>query len=951
MGLWAATWRPGLAALGVAAAVLGLSGCGGGSDVLVILPPPIDNGPSAPIRFDAAFDSPALVVSVVPPEPTTVQFNAVLSYNGSDPIGVDVRAASARFSDVDFDVSPFGSLTVRLTVASDLSPGTYHTQVQVFACLDAECSRQAPGSPASLPVEIRVIPQIVVESPAPLHRVGAEPLPAQVLAITAPPEAGELYMTREGDFSALNISLQDDGLHIDPLRMPAGQYQTQVEIRSRNDSRLRRSLTLAYTVEAPPGGELGLRATPAETEVVLAQGALTTRRFRIDPPTWTEDPIQVTLPPSPAFRDLRALGDHTYEVTFDATALALSPDDGVQSPWQVSVVATMPSDRGPLTTYVPLSLLVEPALRLSAPGARWEIDLASTTSDLRRTVEVLAGDGGRWPWRASSDSPWLRVTPASGVSGVDALSLEIDPSVLDLPEREPQARLTLVSDQPGTLPTQVPVVLINRLPHLASAAAAALTGESARLYIEGEVGLDTGLLAPGILQVDGARVVEAALELDSRFVVPFEALRLDLADLVPGQDVVVRVNAPLGTTRIALPAVGRPQVTSGFAALPPGDSRPPAYLAGDRSLVFARAGEVWRWPWQAAGWGAPVSRSVPGLIDIDPARDESALRGVTDDGRLLSLAIDRLDTLGHAPIVVDDLFQTDRPDAAAPRTLSVVRHAIDGRAYVAARSEPGTLLQGGAVGWLASCVPGQPALSALTTAACFGDPGDAPRYTASAAGAGAGVARSAGGGSLLMTHPDGTLIRYRSMGTRRETLPPVPPGRTVIAADDAGERLVSDDGSYRPSAFATATVALARFADAGLTTGGYAISGAGDYALVYAYRLVEASDGWHARDPQLLQIDLRLSPAQLQATPAPPPMAQVLLSSAVGCTSPAPSAAACRHTAHLLVAPGDRSAFVLGPLGVAATAVPAPVPAVRAQASPQDPGRRRRALQWLQPAR
>jgi hypothetical protein len=74
-------------------------------------------------------------------------------------------------------------------------------------------------------------------------------------------------------------------------------------------------------------------------------------------------------------------------------------------------------------------------------------------------------------------------------------------------------------------------------------------------------------------------------------------------------------------------------------------------------------------------------------------------------------------------------------------------------------------------------------------------------------------------------------------------------------------------------------------------------------------------------------VDLRAGIAALQA---PPSVAAVVpLTDAVGCTATLVAGELCEHGANVTVAPGDASAFVLGPRGVAAVSLAEPVAAAR----------------------
>jgi hypothetical protein len=158
---------------------------------------------------------------------------------------------------------------------------------------------------------------------------------------------------------------------------------------------------------------------------------------------------------------------------------------------------------------------------------------------------------------------------------------------------------------------------------------------------------------------------------------------------------------------------------------------------------------------------------------------------------------------------------------------------------------------------------------------------------------------------------DRGIAAGRSEGSR------VPTGVRIVAVDDTARWRLRDDGQIESTQTAQA-VDLASRVPAGFVAGGYGVTGGGEFALVYAYRSVDEPSGPRARDARVLLFDLRGGTLPTNPTPA----THVDLVDAVGCTVPLAAGETCRHAAHVVVAPGDRSVFVLGPRGVTAAALP-----------------------------
>jgi hypothetical protein len=166
------------------------------------------------------------------------------------------------------------------------------------------------------------------------------------------------------------------------------------------------------------------------------------------------------------------------------------------------------------------------------------------------------------------------------------------------------------------------------------------------------------------------------------------------------------------------------------------------------------------------------------------------------------------------------------------------------------------------------------------------------------------------------------------------------PGRRFVALSDSGLRAVRDDGMLFESdlapglwILADSNTALGNLSDLLPLThraAGYGISGDGRIGIVYGVRTSGSGNAERATDAKAWIVDLRsvsagsVPTAPVLATVAVPPL---------GCTATFTDGETCMHTVAISVAPGDRTAFLIGPRGLAA--VPLAEPGASASAAPR----------------
>ncbi|GAA0746133.1 hypothetical protein GCM10009107_13290 [Ideonella azotifigens] len=867
-------------------------GCGGGGGG--------SNPASSPDKFSVTFAQPAVSTTLIAGRSDSVLVQATMSYQGTEPVYLRLGESQGLVKDGSMDVSG-DLLSATLLLGDAIAPGQYDSTLDLYACWDEDCKQQLAGSPFHLPLHVEVKPNLQIATAQPMRRTGRDPAPSQSLPLSLVPEAGELALRQSGAYGAFELSLHDGLLDVRTLQMPAGSYQMHAEVYGTSDDRYSASVDLSYVVEAPAGGELPLRLAPEFLNVTIKAQTQPVYRFKLQRPTWTDlvGPLQVSG--DAHITNLHLVSEDEYEFTVDGTQLEAG----------FTYYATIAADAGPLggQDQLEISVQVSPALLLENPefgGLR--INAQTQPANLRLQSQIATPEGSSVGWHVSSDQPWLKVLRADGITGVDPLQVEVDPSKFPATGWQVEAGLSVQLDQAGVSAVRVPVTVQNFLPRFDQASPGVLTGSSARVYLDGMVLSDSGVLGAGVLSVQGATLSNAQRLSDTRFAGDVSVIALDIDGVVAGRDVVIQATSPLGVTQRVLKAVAPPQVPSGHLALPFGSYRPASYLPGLTALTFTGGGALWRWPHDTA-WRSAKKQALAQLLDAVPSPDEAAIYAVgahavtaLDPATLAVLRQSSLSTeWGH------DVF-----DSATVPGSSGLAYAADGRALTAASDDTWPTRHG--VSWLAGCPSNDFGRTDLASHSCLGDPGSDYLGNVGESSSGASIARSAQGGSLALSYPNGRITLYKGLDKARLEAGSLAAGRRVVAVADQVGWTISDDGVIRmaPWSNAGSGFALAALLPSMHVAGGYGISGNGQAALIYSYRVADTADGARATEPTLSVVAIGTQTV----------VSRLALPAAVGCTAALAAGESCQHGASITVAPGDRSVFVVGPRGVVAMSLP-----------------------------
>lgn len=300
-------------AFGALLGALALASCGGGGGGGE--PAPGISASFAPAQLSLqgiegyAYDLPVVVSLSYSGQPTNV-FIALEERNG---LVVDAALTS----------NP-GILDVTLKMASGLPVGIHDSELLVHACTDAACSSEVAGSPMRVGIRFEVKPQIKIQAPALMHRTGRDAPPSQTLALDFRPEMGTPVLAIGDNFQAFDIALQGDRIVVNTRQLPAGEYHARLQVSGTANVLYRAEVDVRYVVEAPPGGELPLSVQPANLVLQLAPGTVTTRRFTVQRPTWTDALDPPTIDDTTVVKAVQALGNDEYEIQIDTGGVSPS---------------------------------------------------------------------------------------------------------------------------------------------------------------------------------------------------------------------------------------------------------------------------------------------------------------------------------------------------------------------------------------------------------------------------------------------------------------------------------------------------------------------------------------------------------------------------------------------------------------------------------------------------
>jgi hypothetical protein len=878
-----------------------LSACGGGGGSGASMP----TGNSD--TFAAVVNGGSASATGIEGTAEPLKISAALSYSGTGNLYLAAEVDRAVALGVQGQLSG-NSLALIITLRGDLSAGTYANELLLHACLDDKCAAEAAGSPVHFPIRYEVKPGIGVQPQVGLSRTGADPAPSVTLPVTAPAAAGTVtLLSTNSSNNAIALSFDGRALSIQTTQVPAGVYTATATLQSSTDVRYSRNVLIDYTVGPPLGGEHPLAVDNALRSVVLQQGTSATQHLTLTRPTWTNvlDAPQI-LGDANHLLTLVDLGNDKYDVTISAAGVPL----GGYSP-------SVRFSAGPTggVVFVGFSVNVSGVVYLGG-DLDPTLTAASTTADLNWSNPVLTFDGVQANWTAVSMSPLLHLVRASGRTGVDALQVALDPAALVGNDTGFAPVVQLTIDRPGTSHVPIQYSVHNEIPTLQRVSPQTLVGSGGRIYIEGAFAQYRSGLTDGThLHVTGANVTAAQILADTRFVGDVLVLAVDVTGASPGTPVTLSVDSSLLPTQASLRVVAPFRAAASFQTLPFASYRPAQFAPGLNSLYFSAPGTAYRWAYDGSAWVLSQA-SIAGLIDVAPAPDDSALY-VSNAEHVIALDpttfVQRsIGSLLGAPASTTDF------DATAMAGARALVFSADDRALASISDRNFTISRGS--GWICSQQTGR-LVRELTTAPGPCDPGIQKSPEAGTT-FGTGLVRSANGYFVESVGPLGERLIYRAAQRAWVYAGKLSSGLTFVAAADTGLRIVRSDGMLldgndKELGNLGSVLPFTHVA------AGYGLSSGGRFGLVYGYRVTGTGAGQRATEAMVWVIDLNTVSTTGIATA--PVIAAIALPQAVGCTDVLAAGETCQHNASISVAPGDGTAFVLGPRGVATVPLPVAV--------------------------
>jgi hypothetical protein len=840
--------------------------------------------------------------------------DVIVRINGLTPGAVVFLGATggdAIFGDADIVDRGDSSAALRGTFRTDLAAGQYTDSVTFALCREAACTTAQLAPPVTATIVLTVLPNIEVMPLIAVSRSGAQAAPTVRVPVSIPGPAGVVQVQTFGAIPEAQARMEGAELVITTVPLRAGVYESMLTLGSNTDARYNTSTTVRYTVLPPAGGELALSTQPSTLALVQPQGTRVSRRVQVQPSTWTPEPVSAsfepTIPPSPATTVTR-LSDTEFDVSIDLAGAA-------EGTYLGNLVFTQGTYGG--LALLPLRIDVSPPFTIDIPPD-FTLLPTSGASDLVWRSAVRMTDGSTARWTATVDQPWIRVRRSTGLTGQDAVELEVNPDprsrppVFTFPVTE--AQLTLSVDRLGTLPIRWTVPVDNRLPTITAAAPGALLSSTARVVVRGNA-LGPELIDRAGLSVVGATLRRASFASDPRFVGDINVMLLDLEGITPGTDVTLAIANPAFSSSALLPARAPDAVAAGRQDLPFDTYRPPLYSERLRAWYFASPGTVWKFAVGSLGWATQRDDNQPGIVDVDLSPDEM---------RLLAAAPQRVyvldaNTLSRAALVeqVPESSANQIDTRLQPRAKALVS-ALDGQVLMG--------LSLGAVARL-DIDPLVPTTSYAFAGPAVSRTSPLPRN----------IVVSADRSRVVVQHRDGATpnVEY--------TVPPraFQSSPALDLAYDADIVAISNDGARTLDAMGVVRSVLgnADLRGALPTTHvavGFGLTPDGSHGLVHAVRRSGSGASEEALEPLLIVVDVRTLPAALPLKV----VSSMPMTAPVGCRLPRGAVEPCDHVASVSVDPVARMALVLGPRGVEVVPLPGSVrvlagaPRVRALQQP-----------------
>jgi hypothetical protein len=607
--------------------------------------------------------------------PQTITGTGTGDPGGTVYAGVAIEGQGVAPSGVQLSFSG-NQVTISITPRTDLAPGTYTGRLLLQACADPQCTRHFSGSPFAVSYS-SVVRTRVRLTPGSLS-LSAASGESRTTRITVTPTDGVATFAASvtGGGNWLRIENQNaTGFDLVTAPLPGGSYSGVVSVTS---GAFTQALLVPLTVTPAPGGDRDINLGPSTSQVInVAATGTAQKTLTITPPTWSNQlTASITNVSGGGWLSIAQGAGDTWTLT--ANALSLSPGS-------YSAVVTFAASWPSAPRQMDVTLVVGPGLVLPAQQSL-TVNAETEAADLAGSVPVAVAGGVPFTWTASTTSPWLQLTAASGGSATPIQWTINQAALAGLANfADHGATINVTISLPNVPGGQTQVTLTRQLPELHQITPYLLVrGRGERVILRGR-GFDSMLNPAARLSLTGVSPSSVTRVNDRQLVVQLPAVA---AASVPAQ-VTNRLGIATGTVTLkTVAAVARP---AAFVSAASGTTRSLIH-DGERDALIATqvapggANAVRRMVRSGGTWTV-TPLAAADVYDVGLAPDGSALVMAMTAGELRWLnPVSGSENTAARLVLQNQRISEDREFFLA-QGLSIT---ADGRLWLAADDSPGS---------------------------------------------------------------------------------------------------------------------------------------------------------------------------------------------------------------------------------------------------------------------
>ena len=492
---------------------------------------------------------------------------------------------------------------------------------------------QGGGLTKTVPVEYVVTPQRLATSTTSVNLTAQSGATAAAQVQVTLPEGANDYAIADASLPRW-LGIVDrtaSGFRFVAAAMPSGRYTTTVSVSSQSQVV---PVDISYTVAAPSGGDRYLSVGMKSVTLGTAEGSISPSvELGLVRPSWNSNvSASVSYPVGAPGGWLTQRTSASGDMVLSASAANLPKGN-----YSASLLLTPAYPGSPIT--VPVALTV--GAGMATPASQiFTITSDTTASQLSGTVPVVFNGVTAAHWKATTSTPWLNLTRASGGVG-ESIAFNVNvaalPSPIAFTKQTATVDLTATTDSGLAItPTQTSITLQFQLAEVYFATPTpVIAGQTGSILVRGRgFGLVPNMASK--LTLNGVTPTAVTTVNDTQ-------LSVTLPGLAAGS-YVVGVSNSLGlktatTSLHAVDPIAKPYSAFNTSIL--GSPRTLIYDAvhGDVYASYPPYGgglsAVARFRPTASGW-TTATLSVPGLIDIALAPDATVL-AATDSSNTVNL--------------------------------------------------------------------------------------------------------------------------------------------------------------------------------------------------------------------------------------------------------------------------------------------------------------------------